>query len=139
MALFTIKAFNNQISRRIDLFHREEKSLTGMQYGVLGFIAHNGAEKDIFQKDIEEEFNIRRSTATGILQLMEKNHLLRREPAVFDARLKKIVLTDKARALQLQAEHKLEQLEAEIRKGISEQEMNTFFSIIDRMMQNLRK
>ena len=34
----------------------------------------------MFQRDVEAEFNIRRSTATGILQLMEKNGFLLREP-----------------------------------------------------------
>ena len=31
--------------------------------------------KDIYQKDIEKEFKIRRSTASGILQLLEKKRL----------------------------------------------------------------
>ncbi len=35
--------------------------------------------KEIFQKDIEAEFNIRRSTATGILKLMEKNGFINRQ------------------------------------------------------------
>ena len=31
-------------------------------------------KKDIFQRDLEEEFSVSMLTATGILQLMEKNN-----------------------------------------------------------------
>lgn len=36
---------------------------------------HKNQHKDIFQKDIEEEFCIRRSTVTSILNFMEKMEL----------------------------------------------------------------
>ena len=52
---------------------------------------------DIYQKDVEKEFQIRRSTATGTLQILEKNGFIRREPVKQDARLKKLVPTDKAK------------------------------------------
>ena len=53
-------------------------------------------EVDLRQKDFEQQFNIRRSTASNILALIEKNGLIQRESVPYDARLKKIVLTDKA-------------------------------------------
>ena len=70
-----------------------------MQRWVIGYLSeHEG--KDVFQRDLEEEFSVRRSTATGILQLMEKNELITREPVSHDARLKKLVLTPKAIEIQ---------------------------------------
>ena len=45
--------------------------MTGTQGRIIGFLWHN-AEREMFQRDIEAEFGIRRSTATGILQLMKK-------------------------------------------------------------------
>ena len=51
---------------------------------------------ETFQKDIEKAYEIRRSTATGILQLLEKNGYLKRQSVSEDARLKKLVLTAKA-------------------------------------------
>ena len=56
--------------------------------------------REVYQKDIEEEFRIRKSTATGILQLMEKNGFISRESSKKDARLKRIVPTPKAEALR---------------------------------------
>ena len=46
--------------------------LTAMQKHVLKFILLETLHRDLYQKDIEEEFQIRKSTATGTLQLMEK-------------------------------------------------------------------
>lgn len=43
---------------------------------------------DILQKDIENEFNIQRSTTTVLLQRMERKQLLFRTPSTIDARQK---------------------------------------------------
>ena len=69
--------------------------MTGTHGRALGYFANN-RDRDIFQKDFEQEFNIRRSTASAILSLMEKNDLIKRESVPYDARLKKITLTEKA-------------------------------------------
>ena len=46
--------------------------------------------------DVEAAFNLSRSTTTNILQLMEKNGIIRREGVDYDARLKRLVPTEKA-------------------------------------------
>ena len=47
--------------------------LTVMQKHVLKFVLLESLHRDLYQKDIEEEFQIRKSTVTGILKLMEKH------------------------------------------------------------------
>ena len=53
--------------------------LTIMQKHILKFILLETMHKDLYQKDIEEEFQIRKSTVTGILKLMEKHGYIYRE------------------------------------------------------------
>mgnify|MGYP002980682515 CR=1 FL=1 len=65
--------------------------MTNMQRHVLHYILLQSMSRDIYQKDVEAEFQIRRSTATGILQLLEKNGFILRKAEDRDARLKKIV------------------------------------------------
>ena len=65
--------------------------LTGPQGLVLGYL-YDHQDKDIFQKDIEATFNIRRSTATGLLQCLEGNGFVKRVSVDYDARLKKLSL-----------------------------------------------
>lgn len=57
----------------------ENDDLTTMQKHVLKFILLETMHRDLYQKDIEEEFQIRKPTVTGILKLMEKNGYIYRE------------------------------------------------------------
>ena len=83
--------------------------LTIMQKHILKFILLETMHKDLYQKDIEEEFQIRKSTVTGYVQLMEKNGLIQRKSVESDARLKSLIPTEKA--IRLDAEEELRRRE----------------------------
>lgn len=83
------------------------------------------------------QFRFRRSTATGILQLMEQHGLLRREPVPHDGRLKRLVLTDQALALDARIRERLRATEALMRAGISEEDLNTWFRVCGMIRANL--
>ena len=63
----------------------EENELTSMQKHVLKYILLETLHRDIYQKNLEEEFQIRKSTASGILKLMEKNGFIYRESVKEDS------------------------------------------------------
>ncbi len=121
------------------LYKREgrEIGLTGVQGKVLAYIFVASQWQDIFQKDIEEEFDIRRSSATGILQSLERRGMIYRVSVPQDARLKKIVLTDKARQIQKTVLLGLEALEAKLQGDLTEQEITTFMCICDKIGKNI--
>ena len=83
------------------------QELTGMHGFVIGYL-YNNQQQEVYQKDLEKRFEIRRSTATQMLTLMEKNGLILRQPVPHDARLKKLVLTDKAIELHKQVVKEIE-------------------------------
>lgn len=112
--------------------------MTGTHGWAIGFFYHN-RDRDIFQKDFEQEFNIRRSTASNILALIEKNGLITRESVPYDARLKKITLTQKALDIQSIVDKAFENLEKNIKKGISDEELQVFFKVIDKINSNLER
>lgn len=95
-----IHILSNQMKRRNASEAVGDDGLTTMQKHVLKHILLETMHREVYQKDIEEEFRIRKSTATGILQLMEKNGFISRESSKKDARLKRIVPTPKAEALR---------------------------------------
>lgn len=72
-----------------------------------------------------------------MLKRMEKNGMIRRVGVDYDARLKKIVLTDKAIEIQKTLDEKFEQLEKRISKNISEQELETFFAVLSKISNNI--
>ena len=110
--------------------------LTGTHGWAIGYLYHN-RDRDIFQKDFEQEFNIRRSTASTILTLMEKNGLINRESVDYDARLKKITLTDKAIEIQTFVEASFDRMENMLGQGISDDELEIFFSVLEKICENL--
>lgn len=111
--------------------------ITGMQSMILHYLIQSEGQGDRFQRDIETQFAMRRSTATGILQLMEQHGLITREQTAHDARLKRLKLTDKARALNAEIHKGLEQTEALMRQGVTEQELATWFAVCGKIRANL--
>lgn len=112
--------------------------MTGTHGWAVGYFYSN-KDRDIFQRDLEQEFDIRRSTASNILSLMEKNGLIKRESVPYDARLKKITLTDKAVEIQNKIDDNFERLELTMRQGISDEELNTFYNVLDKICNNLER
>lgn len=131
-----IGILSNQIKRYIDRISSDH-GLTGMQGRVLHFILVKSKSGEVFQKDIEEEFNLRRSTATGILQLMEKNGIIRRESVSYDARLKNLIPTDKSKKLQGQVDDDIRDLETKLRENIDSEDLKVFYKVIIQMSKNL--
>lgn len=136
----TIKALNNQIKRTFDKSALTDNpdGLTGMHYAVIGFIAHASEGRDIYQRDVEKEFNIRRPTATNLLQLMEKKRLLGREAVPGDGRLRKIILTDHARELHKKMQEQMERISILMMEGVDPADLEVFFKVCSQLSRNLR-
>ncbi len=109
---------------------------TGVHGWAIKFFYEN-REKDVFQRDFEARFSIRRSTATNMLKLMEKNGIITRQKVPYDARLKKIMLTDKAIEIHKKATDNITMIDSMLKKGISPSELYTFYSVIDKIKANL--
>ena len=92
-----INKIANQLKRKMDKEMNENYNLTKTQSLVLSYINSN---KEIYQKDIEKRFSIRRSTATEILNLMEKRNLIKRTPSKIDKRLNNIEITEEGIKLE---------------------------------------
>lgn len=129
-----ISRLANQVRRRLDSFSTKS-SISGSQGRILHFIL--AQSEDIFQKDIEEEFYLRPSTATGILRLMEKNGLISRVSMPNDARLKKIILSPKAMELKDFVVRDVTKLEEDMIRGIPEEELQIFYKVVHQMSENL--
>ncbi|WP_334332067.1 MULTISPECIES: MarR family winged helix-turn-helix transcriptional regulator [unclassified Companilactobacillus] len=98
-----VKIAANQLSRRLDTFAKQHDA-TWVQMSIIDFLS-NHPDREMFQRDIEQEFFIQRSTATIALQRMEKKELITRNPSKSDARQKSVFLTAKARELEKEIKH----------------------------------
>lgn len=134
-----IRRLNNLIKRELDSHAIKEQldSMTGLHGWVIGHIAKS--EAPIYQRDLEKRFSVRRSTMSNIISLMEKNGLIVRVPSKQDARLKELVLTEKARELDRIVRQDLEQFDKRLCDGISEEEKAAFLATLDKLKANLEK
>lgn len=131
-----INILSHKIKRKIGKVGLEY-GISSMQAKILGFIYFNSSKRDIFQKTIEEEFDIRRSSVTSVLTLMEKNELIKRVSVSEDARLKKIMITDKGIEVNKLVYKQIQEIEGIIESNLSEEELNSFISILERLTQKI--
>ncbi|MDD4716003.1 MAG: MarR family winged helix-turn-helix transcriptional regulator [Oscillospiraceae bacterium] len=133
-----LRSLENLIMRRFaNADHKKHiDSVTGTNGWIIGFLANN-PDKDIYQKDLEEQFTITRSTVSKVLILMEKKGLIERRGVPNDSRLKKLVLTDKAWKLSEAMKENGEKLNAALIKGFTEEELEALYSYIQRMKDNI--
>ncbi len=106
-----------------------QTGVTGSQARLLGFLSIVSLQQDVYQKDIEEEFGIRPSSATGLLQALEQQGFIRREPVSLDGRLKKIVLTEKAQEIQARVIATHKQAMRQLQGPLSKKELTRFMKI----------
>ncbi|MEQ3101669.1 hypothetical protein AAA074_00345 [Coprococcus comes] len=70
----------NQISNRFRRRSRaiqETIGISGAQGNILNYILVESQNRSVYQKDIEQEFGLRPSTATEALKSLKKNELMR--------------------------------------------------------------
>ena len=93
----------------------EEFKLSSIQSRILGFLWYkrNHHEK-AFQKELESEFKIRRSSVTSVIQGLEKHGLVERRSVSTDARQKELVLTEEGVRVQRQVIERIEEMEKRV-------------------------
>lgn len=137
---FQIKTIGHLIKREFDnsATKKHADNLTGTHGWIIGYLYHN-KDKNIYQKDLEEKFSIRRATVSGIIKLMEKNGLIEKIGDETDKRLKKLVLTQKAIDIHNSVMEDIKKIEEQLQKGLSQEEIDNFFLVMEKMKKNMEE
>lgn len=135
---FEIRRLNYVVSRGLEKKVKKAgiDEITLMHGWIMRYLYDN-RERDVFQKDIEKQFSIGRSTVTNIIQLMEKKGYIRREFVEHDARLKKVLLTPKGIESHETIEKLISILNAKMLEGITEEELQIFLNVAERICENV--
>jgi len=133
-----VRTLVNHIRRTMDCQLPRENRITPVQGRVIGYLAHH-RDQDVYQRDLEREFQIRRSTISALLRTMEQNGLIERRFVPQDARLKQLVLTPKAETFSDRFEQEIAHVEAVVTRGVSAAEMKAFFDTVAKFEENLSK
>ena len=109
---------------------------TSTQEWFLVYIVQRKGQ-DVFQKDLETQFNVRGSTATEILKAMERKGLILREPLPHNKRAKKITLTPKCLAICQENHRSIMEIENKLLTGFEQEEIRQLLEFLSRMQQNM--
>lgn len=129
-----IKAIDHLMQRKMFMIASKSglDKVTVMHGWIIGYLIMN-KDRDIYQKDIESEFAISRSTVTNILKLMEKKGYITRASVASDARLKKIALTDKGIQTAVMLKKAVEENEKNFDRLLENDEKETFLRLVKKL------
>lgn len=133
-----LRSLNNAVRRYLDQSSAsifEGDRITCSNAWIIRHLAK--AKKDVFQKDLEDQFGITRSTASKVLILLEKKGIIQRISVASDARLKKLVLTEKGLSIAEAMKENGSKMEAQLTKGFSEKELSDLLGYLERLKANL--
>ena len=132
-----VKMISNMIHRRLIKDQcSDDDQLTASNGWILGYLSHN-EDREVYQRELEEKFHIRRATVSKTLGLMEQKGLIERVPVEHDARLKRLLLTDKGRKLNALMIEEFDRIEQEITEGIPPEKLGVFFEVCDMLKNKL--
>ena len=131
-----INLLSHKVKARLNAM-MQDLGITAVQSRVIYDILVHCQEGPVFQRDIENVFGLSRSTATGILQQLEKNGIIRRESYPNDARLKSLVPTQHAVELDAQVLAGLKETDRMLTRGLSDGQVQLFKETAAQMLRNL--
>lgn len=112
--------------------------MTVSQVSTLGYLLLQDGS-DVYQKDIEQFFKLRRSTVSSMLNTLEKKGFLQRQAVPHDARLKKLVLTEYGRQLSSLAGQIFLQINELMVQGLTQEELAALSTLLEKIETNLSK
>lgn len=131
-----IRIVSNLIYNKMNRLTMKAENVSAHQCLILQHLA-NKRESAVYQKDIEELFSIRRSTANQMLRTLEERGLIRRLQAPDDARKNMLVLTDKGGAACESLNAQMELLLKELIGDIDRKELEQFQTTLRKLWRNI--
>lgn len=129
---------DNLIFRRLNQFSRANgvEQTTPMHGWIIEYL-YRHRDEPVFQRDIEREFSITRSTVTNILQLMERKGYIERQSVPQDARLKMLVLTAKGLEFHEKTMLSLHQTDEFVAGLLTEEENTELLRLLNKLKNGL--
>jgi len=131
-----IRIVSNLIYNKMNQQTMEAENVSVHQCLILQHLAqHDGAE--VYQKEIEQLFEIRRSTANQMLRTLEERGLIVRTQSPDDARRNMLTLTDAGRTACQNLNARMELLLQELIGDIDRAELEQFQVTLRKLWHNM--
>lgn len=132
-----IHTIDVKLKRKIDRL-ADEYNLTLIQFIAMERIYLSSKDGDVYQRDLEMALDVRRSTVSNVLGILESKGYLLRESVPCDARLKKLVLTPEGESVYKEFEQRLAQDEAEDFQVFTDDEAETLLRLLKRLSKAIK-
>ena len=131
-----IKRVNGKIHRAISNRCREnDLNITPVQGRLLMYLAEHD---DVTATDILDELkSISKSTLSEVLNVMEKNDLVKRVESSTDSRRKLLILTDKAKKVVNNMKEDFVSINEKALEGVSLEEQKIFREVLEKIGRNM--
>lgn len=136
-----LKKLDIEIARKLFSISKENnipEPPSPLQGRIMDYLVlHQG--KEVFQKDLEKDLNVSKATVSSALFTMEKNNIVKRTTSKDDARSKQIVVTEESIRVHENMKIVFDNLDKELTKNMSTDEIEAFFNTIEKLRKNLNK
>lgn len=112
------------------------RGVTRVQWIALYYL---GLEECINQKELAEKMQIKESTVARLVDRMERENLVERQRNENDRRVFNLVLTEKGLRYRETLLPEGEKFNDIVSKDITEDEMETFMSVLKKMVSNVKE
>lgn len=122
----------------VELSEHELGDMKGPQSMALGYIIHASTKDELYVKDLEKYMKIRKSTASELVSRLEKNGYVRTEKSQKDGRLKRLIVTEEGHEAHDRILYLLQEVDDRLVAGLSQEEVDTFVRILNKLIQNMQ-
>lgn len=122
----------------VELSEHELGDMKGPQSMALGYIIHASTKDELYVKDLEKYMKIRKSTASELVSRLEKNGYVRTEKSQRDGRLKRLIVTEEGHEAHDRILYLLQEVDDRLVAGLSQEEVDTFVRILNKLIQNMQ-
>ena len=120
-------------------FIKNNPEMTTLKGHVLGYVKRRHKQgQTVYQKDIEKDFSIGKSTASEILNLLEQGGYIVRTPDPVDGRKKAIELTPVTEELMAHLVATFRELNAKMLSDLTDEQISFLDTILDQIIINLK-
>ena len=131
-----LEKLNHKMKRQLARKFQSGSPLSCVQAVSLHFIMTESRNGDVFTKDLEEFLDIKSSSATSLVNYLEKFGYIRREPLAEDGRYRRLVLTDRARDIEPELNQIIDDYISGKFEGFTGEELAVLEFLLDKMMAN---
>ena len=113
-------------------------NITSQQSRIIGFVCSEQRQgKVIYQKDIEEAFELKGSSITSLLQGLERKGFITRHPDASDERRKFVTVLPKGQELMSDFETAFHEMDEKMMQGFTPEQQQALVEALELMASNL--